>query len=77
MSRIPAQSHGEVRSNLDSSLDFHNDILTQSKRLVCIQMGRLPEDMRQLFLNELAGIVSGKAEADPQPGVASNSGKER
>ena len=44
----------------DADLDHHDDILElsdQSKSLVAIQMGRLPQDMRQPFLNELAGIV--------------------
>ncbi len=62
---IPAPS--PVLSDLDSPLDFHNDILklsAQSKRLVGIQMGRLPEDMRQLFLNELAGIVRERQSGD-------------
>ena len=44
----------------DADLDHHDDILELSERakgLVGMRMERVPQDMRQLFLNELAGIV--------------------
>ena len=51
----------------DADLDHHDDVLKLSdpgKRLAAVLLGRMPQDMRQPFLDELAGIVRERQDGD-------------